>query len=359
MGKVKTVRNIVVYLLLISAFLTTTCVVAAISDLKTGKVPNRLLLIALSMGGIVALLGGLIDGVWPWQENDVGWRFLSNIILAGVFAVGFFAADIWAPGDAKLFIAITLFYPPMLQTAPDGSIFPSLQIVVWMFLMGFLYLLVDYLFQGKKRQNTKYWKATFFKGTADILMQMVTMYGFSMLANSMTSTLLPIFYESNQTLCALIIIGCCYLLGKQPKCVMITVAVLSVIGIAFYPSARMLLYSFSFGSVFPWCVAILVGVLTRTMRESNYRVIAPEQLVTGMVLSAYTCTRFPEQNLLPQTRWIESRRSKLNQGQVNAVKNWSLRKKEPILIVRMIPFAPFIAAGTILEMLLGWLRLYR
>ena len=192
-----------------------------------------------------------------------------------------------------------------------------------------------------------------------MLLRMVTAFGFSMLINNLLSTWFSTFYESNRTLCILMIIWGCFLLGKQPQWVMITVAVLSGIGIMISPSTRVLLPSYSFGFVLSGCVALLMGVLTRTMRKSNYQEIAPGQLVAGMVLSAYTYTRFPNPTLLSQDRWVESRRSRLNQEQADAVRAWALRKKEPVLIVRMIPFAPFIAAGTVLELLLGWFRVYR
>jgi len=99
-------------------------------------------------------------------------------------------------------------------------------------------------------------------------------------------------------------------------------------------------------------VAVLIELLNRKMAHSNYREINGTEITAGMILSYGTilCMKKCIDPDLPRTT-TEDRRSRLSQAQAEAVQRWCKNAKRTAVIVETIPFAPFIAAATLLEIL--------
>lgn len=351
-----------IFLIIQSLLLATLCGMAASSDIKTGKVPNKLLRLALEIISACILIYSVASGIWPWNENSQGLRFVLNILIGCAVSIGLYMADIWAPGDAKLFIVIVLLYPPLLQTAHVNAVFPSLQIVIWMFSIGYLYLLFENIIKRKAfKKNDYVEKQKFSKAVVlSIGLNIVTAYCFSLFVNILASSYMPAFYEANRALYILGVICSSILLSKLTWWGKVIVAITAAAGSAVLMLPYYQAISFSVQSIVPFAVAMLVGILTRLAQKNNYQEISPDDLHAGMILSMFTVCRFLNSKIpgLPSGT-TETRRSRLNMQEAEAVRQWTAKKKEPIVVVRTLPFAPFIAAGTILELILGWFLLYR
>ncbi len=345
-----------------SLMLTVLCAVAASYDIRTGKVPNKLLRLALGMIGACIVINSIVSGSWPWKENDQGFRYLLNIIIGCAVSIGLYITDIWAPGDAKLFIVILLLYPPLLRTANENAIFPALQIIIWTFSIGYIYLLFDNVFMRKTEKAKDYEPRIKLSKAAVISMglNIVTAYCFSFFANLASVSFIPVYYEANRALLALLVICGSILISKIEWWGKITVAIITAGGsyLLIFPLHQSITLSIHY--ILPFAVAVLVGVLTRMTKKNNYQEITPDALHPGVILSLFTIYRISSSRIpgLPQMT-TETRKSKLNPQETEAVRLWALRNKESIIIVRMLPFAPFIAAGTILEIILGWFLLCR
>jgi Flp pilus assembly protein protease CpaA len=343
-------------------FVVFLCFRAAISDINTGKVPNKLLLMALAILSGTALVWGLVFNDWPWGKEKI-FMFLVNISFAIASSIGMYIADIWAPGDAKLFIAIVLIYPPLLWAGSDGAIFPALRIIVWMFSLGFIYLIVSDAFSGKKNsvtfENTLIKKDGFsFSAFSQTFLRIATAYSVSLLTNALLGAVIPEFYTDNLTLCVLIIILGCIFIGKLPWWGELTIMILAAVSIYFYKPAWLQIRTFSAQSISSIIIALLIGAITQMARRNNYRRISPGDLKPGMILSVYSLCRTPQKEGFP-LGITETRRSRLTAEQADMIREWAVQKHEELIIVKMVPFAPFIAVGTILEMAIGIYNLCR
>ena len=351
-----------ILLAIYSALLVIFCSKAAYSDIKSGIVPNKLLKRAIIVIGIFQILICIITQVWPWNENGQGAIYFSNIVIACIVSIGLYVADIWAPGDAKLFMTIVLLYPPKLQTASEGSIFPSLQIIVWMFSIGYIYLVVESAIKHKSIQTRlQQTKAIISKQTAlSIICSIAIIYVYSLFANLLVSSLLPDFFFANRSFCVLIIICTSILINKFPVWGRMLLAVISLSGVFYLVYQYQIRFMWSCQSLISLMIAFLVACLTRIVQKHNYVSISPDQLCTGMILSTHTVLRFMNSKIsgLP-TQTTETRRSKLKDEGVKAVQKWANKENENIIIIKMLPFAPFIALGTVFEVVLGWFLMSR
>ena len=188
----------------------------------------------------------------------------------------------------------------------------------------------------------------------------MTAYCFSLFVNILISSHIPAFYEANRALCLLGVICSSILLSKLAWWGKLIVSIAAAAGSALLILPHYRAISFSAQSLIPFAIAMLVGILTRLAQKNNYQEISPADLHAGMILSVFTACRFAKSKIpgLPSGT-TETRRSRLNMQEAEAVRQWATKKKEHVVVVRMLPFAPFIAAGTILEMILGWFLLYR
>ena len=110
--------------------------------------------------------------------------------------------------------------------------------------------------------------------------------------------------------------------------------------------------SMLFSLVLCLLISIVLDVLNSSARTNTYEVISGDEVKPGMILS-YT-TIMAMQNCIdpniPRST-TENRRSRITDVQANAVKTWCKNAKSDIVIVKMIPFAPFIALSVVIEII--------
>ena len=97
---------------------------------------------------------------------------------------------------------------------------------------------------------------------------------------------------------------------------------------------------------------VLIIMLFRHMASGyNYEVIKVSDLKSRMILSYSSVMKFYGSKVkgLPQ-RTTESTESRLTEDEVASIKRWSKTKRgqENIIIVKHLPFAPFIFVGEII-----------
>ena len=116
-------------------------------------------------------------------------------------------------------------------------------------------------------------------------------------------------------------------------------------------------FGFSIYSInFKMLILVLLIMIFRSIAEKyNYEEIKVEDLKSRMILSTGSVLEFYGSRVkgLPQST-TENTDSRLNQEQVESIKRWSKTKKgkETIVIVRHMPFAPFMLLGVIMFFIL-------
>lgn len=327
------------------------CGVATYTDIKTGKVSNKLQLITVVIVGTIILIKTIILKEWPWDGTNQGIYYFTNLALCFVISIGLYVSDIWAPGDSKMFITIVLLYPTALQNSRPGMVFPSLHIIIWAFSIGYFYLIIkDIRVSLDKVHNREGSPNSIYSTMISIALNYCVSLSISFFLNSF----FPDFFIANRELCLLFIIVLISITSKQSILTRIIIAVICLISLFIFrhPYTALTFSATKLG--IPFVISIVVSLLTRSAQNNNYVEIVPEDLKTGMILSRYTLCRFSNNTILSDfNSKNETRRSRLSDQEVKIVSEWALNKNENIVIVKMLPFAPFIAAGTIFEMLLS------
>lgn len=111
--------------------------IGAFTDIHSGHVRNNHLVVALVLWLMLAVsesffLHSSFANIFPSS---------LNVILSTITAIIFYLSDIWAPGDCKLYIIITLIFPMRAYVVREGNIFPALDFVVYAFALGYIFLL--------------------------------------------------------------------------------------------------------------------------------------------------------------------------------------------------------------------------
>lgn len=324
---------------LLLAVLGMLCIHATITDLKSSIIPNRLLLV----GACLSLVGnGLYYGLFA---RAYLLPFLVNLAAMSCLSVLFYAMHIWAAGDSKLLMVVVSLIPARLYAA--GMAVATVAILIATFSLAFLYYVAESvvlgirerkLFPGQKRKLdvpallVQYGKCTC----------VVTIAGwvFSRLLGDFYAANAPLFMLANM----LLVMAVCNLKILDKWYVL--VALLAAAVAIFVAQHR------SLGAVnlliYP---VVLVVLLLRLLAEKdNYKVIPTSQVKAGMVLSQATVLLFLPSRIkgLP-TATTEDIRSRLTPEEAESVARWEhSRYGQPqITIVRKIPFAVFIALGSV------------
>ena len=322
-------------------FVLVLCVagIGAFTDIRSGHVRNIHLVVALVLWLILAVS----ESFFLHSSSANIFSHALNVILSAITAVIFYLTDIWAPGDCKLYIIISLIFPMRAYVVREGNIFPALDFVVYAFALGYIFLLAMTL---SRKTDTKINLRPNFsmKHYVSILSNAGTISA----VNILLHTYAPEFFRANQVLCVLCSAALIIILQKEAN------ATRKIIGLAG------LIYSIFSGSYLNVCISLALSLIvasvieciTNRVRANTYREISGDEVRPGMILSFASLWAMrkcidPE---LPQTT-TENRRSRLTQHQAEAVKTWCRNAHSNVIIVEMIPFAPFIAGATVIQVL--------
>ena len=313
----------------------------AFTDIRSGRVKNKHLMIFLA-----AWLVLVVSEYFILHSSSIPIFSLAlNVLLAVVVSVIFYLADIWAPGDCKLYIVISLIFPMRAYVVRKGNIFPALDFVIYSFALGYIFLLAG-TFTRKIAVNLS--PAFNVKHVLSVLVNA----GIISLLNILLNICAPTFLYANHVLCILSSAAAVFLLQKKADKARIITGITGLMCI--------LVHSILLGSWLNTClnfaaslvIASAVEFISSRVRVNTYREISGDEVRPGMILSFATVWAMrkcidPE---LPKTT-TENRRSRLSQRQASAVKTWCRNARSNVVIVEMMPFAPFIAGAVVIEIL--------
>ena len=323
-------------------------ILGAWTDIKTGRVRNSYLLIAAGAGIGINIAYIIVQGIDSMNLSRWAINFGFSIVLSVVF----YLSDVWAPGDAKLYMLVTALYPMGFYAAHTDNLFPALSIVIFAYATGYIYLVIVALRKGKdgtRKLQLPTPDRAFFSG---FLINAGLIIGFQLLP----ATLLPNFFEGNRVLILLCLVGLCYILQRNWPTVLTTLGliglVITVVTTIISKDYSTLLLSLPSSMI----VALLTQLLIQVADSNSYREITGDELKPGMILSlgsVIAMQKCIDPNIPHQT--TENRRSRLSASQTEAVRNWCRITNRPITIVEMLPFAPFICIGLITELIRNYL----
>ena len=322
-------------------------VIGSITDIKHGRVRNKHLL-------IIFLLWAVLTGIRMMGFGlQINWvRLAINVCLAFVASLVFYLTDIWAPGDCKMFILVAAIYPMYAYPVMEWNIFPSIDLIVYAFATGYVGLLVSV---GIIHKNEEVFHLPFDANrmiTLERLISIVSNFGIMASVNTILDYHLKELYVANQILFTLIAVGIVSIIQNKAGRLKVILGSIGTVFIVIIVIIRNEAGSF-LTTVF---TSIILSVLIETINNNTgnhiYKQVSGDQIRHGMILS-YTTIMAMQNCIDPNIphSTTESRRSRISESQAVAVKNWCKNAKSDVVIVEMMPFAPFIALAVLIEML--------
>lgn len=112
-------------------------IVATITDFKDKKIYNKNVLIAIT----ASILSYFI--FYKQIETMYIKSYFVNLLISVVISFLFFYFKIWAAGDAKLFLALTIMIPFEIYEVPTTNVFPALYLLIMIFSTAFIYVVLE------------------------------------------------------------------------------------------------------------------------------------------------------------------------------------------------------------------------
>lgn len=316
------------------------CVHATITDLKSGLVKNKLLL----LGSSIALLLDII--YYSVFAQDFFLAFIINFVVMTLLSILFYASHIWAAGDSKLLIFVISLIPARIYYSGE-NVAATVLIMIAIFSLAFLYYIAESIVIGIKEKSLFSFTRLKFDAL-QMLVQYIKCTCIVTISNFIFAIFFFDFYIANTELFMivnmLVVFATCNVKILDKWYIVLALAI-ATIGIA-------ILQNRQFESV-NWIIylIVLVVVVLRMFAEKyNYKTIPTADVKQGMVLSYGTVILFLPSKIkgLP-TKTTEDIRSRISQEEADNIIRWENSKygQKEITIVRKIPFAIFISVGTV------------
>lgn len=323
------------------------CLYTTVTDFQSGIIGNRPLLCAACIGTVLntvyyaVFAGAFLMG------------YLTNVLVLAILSILFYACHFWAAGDSKLLALVAFLLPARLFGWESGELFPGISLLILTFSSAFIYLIVESIvfcikdkdfFSGKdvRKGLLRFIKSYVFCGT------------YLSLINQAGIFLLPELYRKYGELFMLGGFFVAVLIGNSKwlkKTYIFLPSLLTALGLTAY-----LLYTRRVtGSPFG-LTALLVVMLLRVLAEKyNYKAIPIESVGQGTVLSAPSAMAVNMAGVLDSPLLLtEDVRGRLQEDAAERIRKWGRSRNAPreLVIVRRMPFAVFISAGTLFFMIL-------
>lgn len=309
----------------------------AVSDIKRGIIPNRLLLIGLA-GGVPSHLLFLLSGSALYYPN-----WLINMLIADALAFVMYYNRLWAAGDAKLFMVLYYLFPPPLLDV--GLYTYSVVPYIFIFLPAILWVLADTiinLIRREPRKSIPFQPKKILRNVVIVMIESTAFYG--------VISLIPEgFVFENGLFVSLLMMCYAYFCGRNQFMkkwyVILIHALIAAVsfffghGITVLPNWRSLL------------MLILIIGIQHFVSLYNYRQMPCSDVKAGMILSSDTVFSFQQSRVqgLPADP-SEELTAKIDEEQAAAVRRWekSAYGSPTVWIVRRVPFGSMIALGFVL-----------
>ena len=320
-------------------------VVSIITDFKNKKIYNKNI--------IYALMASLFIYIVLWKQITVQYitNYCINIIISVIISFSFYYFKIWSAGDAKLFLAIIIIIPYNIYNVEKTNLFPALYLLIIIFSIGFFYVVLETLVLWvKDKKRIQVFKLKI-KNIKQIIINYFMGYFVILFINNITLKFVPDFRINNgglMLICNMLILFFLYRIIKGKRKALIIMSLFLIANLTYYFIFGLRIYAINL-KMFVFVLSIM---LFRSFAEKyNYEEIRIENLKPRMILSFESVLKFYSSRVkgLPHST-DETTDSRLTTNEVNSIKRWSKTRKgqDTIIIVRHMPFAPFILIGEII-----------
>ena len=323
-------------------------ILATITDFREKKIYNKTIIYGVIVSFILYIV------MWKQIDMELIKNYVINLSISILISFLFFYFKIWAAGDAKLFIAMIIMIPFELYEVDLSNIFPGIYLLIIIFSIAFLYVVMETIFlwakDSEKFQKSKTIKFNI-KTIKDWLEKYFMGYFIILLINNIIYLLFPTFQEKNGALmivCNMLILIFIYRIIQNKKQTVIVTTISIIFNIIYYIIMKFNIYQIN---IKMFIIVISIMIFRDISEKYNYECIKIENLKPRMILSYGSVLKFYSSRIkgLPK-HTTETTDSRLTNDEVNSIKRWSKSSKgdDSIVVVRHMPFAPFMLIGEII-----------
>lgn len=329
-------------------------IITSFTDIKYGKIRNRLIIFALAYGMIVNFL--LIS--YTLSQGNLRFEYISELTTNILFGLGvgfsFWLSKIWTAGDGKLFFSYSVLMP--LTVYQNGYIrwIPSAILLINVFVPMFFYFAVSSIFKSSwdikkiiiKEIYKKYLMNLFF--SLFVIHWVLNLFTSAIKLNSifLKAIILAFIYSiirkryKNKTI------------KKQKVKFIAAILLIFVARLIFDSSIYTSNYWIEFFSFFFFLI-LLSGIKNLSV-EAFSRNIAIKNLKPGMILaesiikkgSKYQKEKFTASN--KDENFIEEQAEGITSEDIKKIQKTGIKN---IKVKQTIPFAPFLFFGVLLTII--------
>ncbi len=321
-------------------------ILTSITDIRYHKAKNKHIFPFACAGVILQMISVL-------RAPQSAALIFENLALAAAVSVGFYAAKIWAAGDAKLFFAMTLLLPRDLTGNAFAASFSTLFVLGITFSVAMLYVVIEstvLLAKGKKDYKPLQPSSLFVRPSKEAVLSWITAYFVIDTADNLLKLQDAAVINDSylMVLLHMLFANAVLSLIRTNRRKAIASGVLILLRSALALMHLMPFFELSIPSLL---IIAAVMLLLRFTARYDYRAIPTASVEEGQVLAQSTVAWF----LMSKAKGLpsytdESTRYRLSPEEAAAVREWGRAKegRDTVVVVRNIPFAPFIFAGTLL-----------
>ncbi len=327
------------------------CLLSSITDIKKGIIHNRH--IAYFLGTFIAL-----DAFFYFfYAREYISIFFSNLICMICIAFFLFYGNVWAGGDCKLFVTLSLGIPATVYSGVELGPAPGFLILLIVFSVAFVHIIAESVVYSIRDKRWIHFQKQRIRIT-DLVLNYIFMTGVIYFLNVVLSWCMFNFQITGNMFALMIdfffILGINSIYDRIPNK---TKVLLTILSWGFILSFSIATHSFQLRGIYwkSWILVIAVIIIRSIADKYNYQEIETDSVTTNMILSASTVFYFSKSKVkgLP-TNMKEDLSARLTESEADAVKRWGKTSKglKTVMIVRKMPFALYISIGTILFLLI-------
>lgn len=331
--------------MLITLFLV--CITASVSDIRTGKIYNK----HLFYGGIIGAAGVL----WYYFIHPYYvFPFLINLFMEAIIAFLLFEFKIWGAGDAKLWILFGFLFPFGDYYWHEYLLFPSLYILMFIFIVAYFYVLIETIvLAGKRRNDAKNEKKRNKPPGLIMILKNSVFYFFAIrIIYRICMFVFQEYYYANQIFFVLVgILLTSYLLNLRVNRTFKRVTIIAGACLWGYDMVTVLsAQRIQRIDILSLMITVVVMILKDGMAKYNYETIPTNQVKSGMILALSTVMQFKQSRVKGLPLFTdESTKSRITLEETEAIRRWEKSKNGEgnITIVKYLPFGIFMTIGLI------------
>ena len=294
------------------------CSIAAYSDLKTGKISNRLVLLFL----VISIAGDLF--CFFLFGRQFSQMFIPNACSVILISFVLYASHILAGGDCKLLFVVSLMYPVGYYWKIEGSSITLWYIFGPMFMFGFIYLLFETLIYQKHNSERGLWRTIQKELLVAILAYLRTIIYIAALSHIYFYFVYPVFRCPN-ILYACVCLGCVWWMGRyqifRSKVLLFSLLIFDMIMSLFTGITTV-------STLWETYAIVLTFMILRVIiNQYNYQTIPTKSVEAGMIISRLSSMLFLQSRVkgLPEVS-DETLRSRITESEAASIRRWEKSK---------------------------------